>query len=179
MHRRSAVKYLFVVAAGSAILPSCHFKNDKPSIALKHLDISGEEEKLLGEIAETIIPSGTTPGARDTYAHLFALRMIDDCYVQQKQKIFVTGLKQVDDLAKKQFGASFRTCTAEHRNEILNMLENNKAPKEAVDFYDMMKHLTMQGYLTSKPVLGGIFKYELAPGRYNGFFPAKTIIHQV
>ena len=178
MQRRTAVQYLFVVAAGSALLPSCLFKNDQPSIALKHLDISAEQERLLAEIAETIIPSGATPGAKDTYAHLFALRMMDDCYISQKQKVFVTGLMQVEDIAKKKFGSSFQKCTVDDRNEIVSMLETNKTPREAVDFYNMMKHLVTQGYLSSKPVLGNIFKYELVPGRYNGAYPVKTIVHQ-
>jgi len=178
MQRRTAVKYLFVVAAGSAILPSCLHKTDKASIVLKHLDINAAQEKLLAEIAETIIPTGSAPGARDTYAHLFVLRMVDDCYEQQKQKTFLAGLNTIDDLASQKFGSSFLKCNSQQRNEIVNELETKKAPGDAVDFYTMMKALTIQGYLSSKPVLGDIFKYELIPGRYNGFFPVKTIIHR-
>jgi len=179
MQRRTAVKYLFVVAAGSAVLPSCLHKTDKASIVLKHLDINGQQEKLLAEIAETIIPSGSAPGARDTYAHLFVLRMVDDCYDQQNQKSFLAGLNSIDDIASQKFATSFIKCNSQQRNEIVNELETKKGSGEAVDFYTMMKTLTIQGYLSSKPVLGDIFKYELVPARYNGFFPVKTSIHQV
>lgn len=178
MQRRTAVKYLFVVAAGSTIIPSCLHKKDKPSIALKHLDIDAEQEKLLAEISETIIPAGTAPGAKDTYAHLFALRMMDDCFEQQKQDVFVKGLKAVNHMSKEKFGNDFLKCSNHQRNEIASALETKNASKEALDFYSMFKNLTIQGYLTSKPVLGSIFKFELVPGRYNGFFPVKTIIHQ-
>jgi len=178
MQRRTAVKYLFVVAAGSAIVPSCLHKTDKASIVLKHLDINAEQEKLLAEIAETIIPGGTAPGAKDTYAHLFVLKMVDDCYEEQQQKTFSVGLKEIDDFAKQKSGTSFLKCSNQQRNEIVNLLEEKKASGNAVQCYQIIKPLTIQGYLTSRPVLGDIFKYELVPGRYNGSFPVKTIIHQ-
>jgi hypothetical protein len=57
----------------------------------------------------------------------------------------------------------------------MKQLEEKNAPKEAIEFYKMMKELTIKGYLTSKPVLGEIFRYELVPGRYNGFFPVTKI----
>ena len=177
MQRRAAVKYLFVVAAGSAILPSCLHRKETASIALKHLDIDANQEKLLSEIAETIIPAGSAPGARDTYAHLFVLRMVDDCYEAEKQQTFLRGLKETDDLARKKFGTSFLQSSKQQRNEIVSLLENENTSKNAVDFYLMMKNLTIQGYLTSKPVLGNIFRYELVPGRYNGFFPVNAITH--
>ena len=178
MHRRTAVKYLFVVAAGSAILPSCSYKT-KASIALKHLDINEEQEKLVGEIAETIIPAGSAPGAKDTYAHLFVLKMVDACYDQHQQETFLAGLNEIEDIARQKFGTSFLKCTSMQRNEIATLLETKKGPDNAIAFYAMMKPLTIQGYLTSRAVLGDIFKYELVPGRYNGFFPVKTTIHPV
>jgi hypothetical protein len=178
MQRRTAVKYLFVVAVGSAILPSCLHKTARASISLKHLDIDSNLEKLVAEIAETIIPSGIAPGAKDTYAHLFVLKMVDDCYTQDEQKKFMDGLKQMNDFSKQKSGASFINCTAAQRKEILNAVENKKAPAEILSFYSIMKKLTIQGYTTSKPILGDVFKFELVPGRYNGFFPVKTIFHQ-
>jgi hypothetical protein len=179
MQRRSAVKYLFVVAAGSAVLPSCLQKAERPSISVRHLDITAEQENTIREIAATIIPSGRAPGAKDTYSHLFVLRMVDDCYEVQKQKSFMTGLDQVEKLAKDAYGSSFVKCEDRQRNEIVKRLEEKNGPKEAIEFYKMMKELTIRGYLTSKPVLGEIFKYELVPGRYNGFFPVNKISQPV
>ena len=177
MQRRTAVKYLFVVAAGSAILPSCLYKKDKVSLPLRHLNINVEQEKLLGEFAETIIPAGAAPGARDTYAHLFVLRMVDDCFEEQKQQTFIKGLNEIDRITSEKFGNTFLQCNRQQRDETVSLIENKKTSADAIDFYGTMKTLTIQGYLTSKPVLGDIFKYELVPGRFNGFFPVKAIIH--
>lgn len=178
MERRTVLKYLFVVAGGTALLPSCLHKDSKASFLLKNIAVDPDQEKMLAEFAETILPASATPGAKDTYAHLFALRMVDDCYEKEKQQTFLKGLKTVEDMTKKAYNTAFLHATAEQRTAILSALENKKAPEEAVEFYKMMKGLTIQGYLTSKPVLGNILKYELVPGRYNGAYPVKTIIHQ-
>ena len=116
--------------------------------------------------------------AKDTYAHLFVLKMVDDCYTQDEQKKFMNGLQQMNDFSKQKSGASFINCTVAQRKEILNAVETKKAPVEILSFYSIMKKLTIQGYTTSKPILGSVFKFELVPGRYNGFFPVKTIFHQ-
>lgn len=178
MKRRTAVKYLFVIAGGTAVLPSCLHKEGKASLLLKNIDINADQEKMLSEFAETLIPASTTPGAKDTYAHLYALRIIDDCFEKEAQQKFTKGLKAVEDLTKKEYNTSFANASGEQRKQILTALEGKKATEDAQTFYTLMKNLTIQGYLTSKPVLGDIFHYELVPGRYNGAFPVKTIIHQ-
>ena len=179
MERRTVIKTLFVIAGGTAILPSCLQKEEsKASLLLKNMNISLEQEKTLAEFAETLIPASATPGAKDTYAHLFALRMLDDCYEKEEQQKFVKGLKAVEEMVNEKHQTSFLKATPAKRAVILTELENKKGSDEAQAFYKLMKNLTIQGYLTSKPVMGGIFQYELVPGRYNGAVPAKTTIRQ-
>lgn len=178
MERRTVIKYLFVIAGGATVLPSCLHKEGKASLLLKNIDINSDQEKLLAEFAETLIPSSSTPGAKDTYAHLYALRMVDDCFEKESQQKFMKGLAALEDMTKKAHNTSFLNASAAQRTQILAALENKKASEDALQFYQLMKELTIRGYLTSKPVLGNIFHYELVPGRYNGTFPVKTIIHQ-
>jgi hypothetical protein len=178
MKRRTVIKYLFVVAGGAAVLPSCVQKQSKASLLLKNLDINADQENTLAEFAETLIPASATPGAKDTYAHLYALRILDDCFEKEAQQTFMKGLNDVETMMKKDHGSTFLNATAAQRAEMLTALENKKASDDALQFYKLMKNLTIQGYLTSKPVLGDIFHYELVPGRYNGAYPVKTIIHQ-
>lgn len=178
MKRRQAIQYLLVIAGGTAVLPSCLHKQSKASLLLKNIRISGDEEAMLAEFAETLIPASATPGAKDTYAHLFVLRMMDDCFDKEAQKKFTGGLAAVNKMAQQAYHTSFVQATPAQRAEIVAALEAKKAPEAAVQFYTVMKNLTIQGYLTSRPVLGDIFHYELVPGRYNGAFPVKTIFHQ-
>lgn len=178
MERRSVIKYLVAITAGSAILPSCLQEESKASILLKNMAVSLEQEKTLAEFAETLIPASATPGAKDTYAHLFALRMLDDCYEKDEQQVFTKGLKAVEGMMKEAHNTTFLKATAAQRADVLNSLEAKKGSADAQAFYKLMKKLTIQGYLTSKPVMGGIFNYELVPGRYNAAYPVKTIIRQ-
>jgi len=178
MKRRTALRYLFVIAGGTAVLPSCLHKESKASILLKNMSLTAEEENMLAEFAETLIPASATPGAKDTYAHLHALRMMDECYDKDARQKFTKGLKDVEDMVKKAHNTSFLNATPAQRAGILTALEKKNATEDALQFYKLMKNLTIQGYLTSKPVLGDIFHYELVPGRYIGAFPVKTTLHQ-
>ena len=178
MERRKLLKCFLLIAGGSAVLPSCLHKENKASILLKNMDVSLDEEATLAEFAETLIPASATPGAKDTYAHLYALRMLDDCYEKDEQRVFTKGLKAVEGMMKEAHNTTFLKATAAQRADVLNVLEAKKGPDDAQAFYKLMKNLTIQGYLTSKPVMGGIFNYELVPGRYDGAYPVKTIIRQ-
>ena len=172
MERRTAIKNLLVLAGGVVLIPSCIQQSSEASIALKNLKINGNDEKLLAEIAETILPATKTPGAKDVYAHLFALKMVDDCYEKEVQQKFTKGLKEVNNLAKEQYNKSFIDCNAQQRNAIVATLEKEKeADTDRASFYKTLKSLTVQSFLSSQYVLTNILKYELVPGRYNGFAP--------
>ena len=179
MQRRTALKQLLIIAGGVMVLPACRNDRQEASIPLKHLKVDGEGERLLAEISETIIPKTAIPGAKDTHAHLFALRMIDDCYEPAQQQQFEKGLKEIDGLAQKRFGTSFIKSSPAQREALLQELEGRKKGEPLTDFYHMVKGLTIQGYMESKYVMTDITKYELVPGRYNGFAPVKTEYHQI
>ncbi len=179
MQRRTVLKNLLLVAGGTLVIPSCMNNTPEASIPLKHINIDADGEKLLAEISETLIPKTAIPGAKDVYTHLFALRMVDDCYEKEKQDQFVNGLKDIDKLSKKKFNTSFLKSTPAQREALLTELDGRKKGEDLYDFYQMAKALTIQGYMTSKYVMTNITKYELVPGRYNGFAPVKTEHHQI
>ena len=179
MERRKAIRYLFIMAGGVAVLPSCLRKESKSSLLLKNISFSLDEENTLAEFAETLIPASATPGAKDTYAHLYVMRMLDDCSEKEEQQDFTKGLKSLESLVKEKHKTNFLEATPAQREDIVRLLDGGQGPVEAQSFYKLMKRLTIQGYLTSKPVMGDIFKYELVPGRYEGAYPLKAIIRQV
>lgn len=174
--RRSAVKQLVVITTGVIVIPSCVYKRENTSIPLKHIKLNGSDEKLLAEVSETIIPATNTPGAKDAYAHLFIMRMVDDCTEENVQKQFEKGLNEFKHTTKKKFGHSFLECSASERTTILNTIENKEnISEDLASFYSTTKRFTIQGYLTSKPIMTNIMKYELAPARYNGCAPVKHV----
>jgi hypothetical protein len=171
--RRTAIRNLLIIAGGAMVLPACYRSSGKASIALQNLTISEDEENLLAELTEILIPETTTPGAKSLKLHLFVLKMVDDCYTADNQKLFAEGLKGFNDHFSTQAGTSFSDASSEKKLEVLKGIQDSKKKDDPVKkFYDITKSKTIQGYLNSKYVMTNIVKYELVPGRYNGYFPA-------
>ncbi|MBA4139301.1 MAG: gluconate 2-dehydrogenase subunit 3 family protein [Segetibacter sp.] len=184
--RREAIRNCFIISVGAAIIPSCLQENSKPTIALKHLDIDGKQERIISELSETIIPRTDTPGAKDTYTHLFVLKMVDDCQTKEEQQKFMSGLKEFEKLAQNKYDKSFVECSQGQRDELVGSIINKKAPpnnttinagingskKDDTDdvtaFVKNMKRLTLQGYMTSQYYLTKVQPYKLVPGKFEG-----------
>ena len=175
VNRRSAIRQLFCISAGALIIPSCMQDKTKSAILLRNISIDSDQEKLIEQLGETIIPSTTTPGARDIYAHLFILKMMDDCYSKAEQQKFINGLKQFEKRAKNKLDKSFTEATLADRQALLKNIEENKQSKEdLVFFYSTTKRLTIQAYTTSEHYLTKVQVYEMVPARYHGCVPVNA-----
>ena len=174
MNRRRAIQQILVASGGMLIVPSCLEDRSKASFLLKNYELSAEQEKLLAEIAEAIIPKTNTPGAKDIYAHQFVMKMMDDCASREDQQQFVKGLNAFAGFAKQHAGNSFLDASAPERAEILKAVEGIKPEgSDAAVFYKKMKNLTIRAYTSSKFYLTEVQVYELVPGRWNGCVPVK------
>ena len=174
MNRRYAIRQILVGSAGMLIVPSCLEDRTKASFLLKNYELTGEQEKLLAELAEAIIPKTTTPGAKDIYAHQFVMKMMDDCASKEDQQKFVKGLDAFSSFAKKNAGTAFLDATTTKRAEIMKAIEDIKPEEsEAAAFYKKMKGLTIRAYTSSKFYLTQVQVYELVPGRWSGCVPVK------
>lgn len=174
MNRRSALKYLGVAASAAAMFPSCVADVKKLSLALNNLQITGEEEELLAEIADTIIPTTDSPGAKATGAHLFALVMVDDCLSKEEQQVYLTGMRSFQNEIKSASGKSFLNASAEEKAEMLIDIEQDKSSSsgEIKKFYNTTKRYTLQGYLASQYFLTEVKPYKHIPGPvFNGCKP--------
>lgn len=179
VNRRSAIKQLLYVSAGMALLPACLQNTSRASLALKNISVDGDQEKMLAELVETIIPATTTPGAKELSAHLFTLIMIDDCYKKEQQQRWLNGMKAFEQAGKKLNGQRFLESTAPQRAALLTSLEATKDDSDAAFFYRATKRLTIQAYTTSKYFLTKVNIYELVPARFHGCVPMKPITHKL
>jgi hypothetical protein len=172
MKRRTLIKQLAFVSGSLVLIPACMEDRSKASMLLKNISIGGDEEMMMADLGETIIPKTETPGAKDIGAHLFALMMVDDCYKAADQQKFVAGLKAFEVKTKNQFSKSFSKCSIEERETLLNELEAKK--KDISDlqyFYINTKRLVIQAYTTSKFYLTEVQVYKLVPGKFYGCVP--------
>ncbi|ALI99933.1 gluconate 2-dehydrogenase subunit 3 family protein [Rufibacter tibetensis] len=174
MNRRTAVKGLLVFTGGLVLLPSCLTREGKAFIPLKHLEVSAEEEKMLGEIVETLIPTTDTAGAKQLGLHKFTLKMVDDLHSPEDQKTFMDGMEAFQKMTKKQTGNSFVECSPQERQELIAAINSGKASKEVIDFYQILKKHTVTGYLNSELVMTKLRIYELVPSRYIAYYPVKA-----
>jgi len=176
MKRRTVFKHLATATAAAWILPSCVSDPKKVSIALNHLQITGDEEALLGDIADVIVPATEAPGARAVGAHLFALVMVDDCLSQEEQEKYLKGMRGFRDSVKSLTGKSFSKGSGEERLQMLMALEQRKdaLSEEAKTFYNRTRNYILQGYMTSQHFLTNVKPYQLVPGpNYRGCVPVE------
>ncbi|MBW8682794.1 gluconate 2-dehydrogenase subunit 3 family protein [Chitinophaga rhizophila] len=174
VNRRTALKQALVVSAGLALLPACLRKTAPASITLKNIAVDSEGESMLALLADTLIPTTSTPGAKDVKAHLFALTMVDDCFKKEDQQQWTAGMKAFSELSEKKTGKSFEKSTPEARAALLGELEKAKAEDGgAAYFYHATKRLIIQGYTTSEYFLTKVQVYELVPARFHGSIPVK------
>ncbi|WP_313261706.1 gluconate 2-dehydrogenase subunit 3 family protein [Sphingobacterium sp.] len=153
MDRRTALKQMFIVAGGIMIATSCDFSSKAPTIQLNKLKLNLDDEQMLAELVEAIIPKTDSPGAKEVNLHLFVMKMLDDCTSPEDQHKFTDGLKAASKLKGK---------TLEEQQAYLKAL-----PEDDV-FFKILKRRTVQGYKNSEYVMKNKLVYELVPGRYNG-----------
>ncbi len=180
MNRRIALKQLGLVTAGAMLLPGC-LKQVRPlSVALNNLSVTGEQEGLLAEMAESIIPATDIPGAKALNLQAFVLRMVDDCQDADAQKNFETGLSQFDEAVVTKFKKPFEECSAKERKEFLLEIdftakaerESDKSTPVSV-FYSLVKRYTIQGFLNSEYIMTNVLVYNMIPGKFVGCVPVK------
>jgi hypothetical protein len=174
MDRRSALKYLGAATASALILPSCVGDPKKVSVALNNLKITGDEEEMMGDLADVIIPATDTPGAKAVGAHHFVFVMVDDCHPEAEREKFLKGMRAFPDAVKSATDKKFSRSTPEERLEILNTLNKGgeKFPEEVRYFFDLSKQYIIRGYVTSQHFLTEIKQYQLVPGpNFQGCIP--------
>ncbi|GAA4339542.1 gluconate 2-dehydrogenase subunit 3 family protein [Mucilaginibacter gynuensis] len=173
MDRRIALKNLALIIGGATLFPSDMLAGGKTLIQLKNITISPAQEKLLADVAETIIPKTTTPGAKDLGLHLFVLTMLDDCYGKQDQQAFITGLGELSQLIAKTSTKPFALWPAKQRETLLLGIDNGNYSPELKKFFWIAKDKTVQCYTQSKYFMTKRVVYELIPGRYLVNVPVK------
>ncbi|HEV7349790.1 gluconate 2-dehydrogenase subunit 3 family protein [Telluribacter sp.] len=177
MKRRSAIKSLGLALGGIVSLPAWANGWNPESVA-EVTTLSVNDEALLAEIVETIIPetksgSVVSPGAKSLKVHQFAQRMIKDCYPEAAQATLQKGLTAIDETAQKSFSKTFTALAPQDRIEVLKQLSTS-SDATGKQFVNMIKNLTIQGYTNSEYYLTNVLKYNMAPGFYHGCVPVAS-----
>ncbi|MEJ5963328.1 gluconate 2-dehydrogenase subunit 3 family protein [Pedobacter immunditicola] len=180
MNRREAINRVAIILGGSVIgadffLSGCNSNPNQENNLFTTDDIA-----FLNEVAETILPETSTPGAKSVNVGSFMALMVQDCYTPEEQQVFVKGVADLQRRSEERFDAKFMELSAGQKNELLTSLD--KAQKEAlkiqkpgdtVHYFRMMKELTLLGYFTSEAGCTKALRYVPVPGKYIGCIPYK------
>lgn len=171
INRRSAIKYFIIVSAGTVLLPTCK-PADKKASPFSNIPVDDDQQALLAEIGETIIPNTNTPGAKEISTPVFVLQMLNDCYEQKDRDRFLKGMQQFSDDVKSKYGKSFIKCDPQEREKIIAAINGQKDEKnDAPFFYNTLKQLTLEGYTNSKYYMTNVEVYKLVPGKFKSSVP--------
>ena len=182
MNRRELLKMVAaatggVVIGGEFFLAGC--KNPEAGVGESATFVESDIA-FLDEVAETIFPKTSTPGAKDAKVGQYMSVMITDCYAAKDQQAFREGMKKINEACNKMHNHGFMKASPEHRKELLVSLDKeraehqkNKKPEDPNHYFQAFKQLTIMGYFTSKEGREGATNYQPVPGKYQGDIPYK------
>ncbi|HXH98746.1 MAG TPA: gluconate 2-dehydrogenase subunit 3 family protein [Sphingobacteriaceae bacterium] len=199
MERREAMRNVALLLGGtlsastfSVLFESCNASEKKGNKEL----FTSDQESLITEISDTIIPDTSTPGAKAAGVGPFIAMMIKECYIEETQDIFTKGLEEVQQLSKSKFDNDFVSLSGEERNKVLREIADNTIKFKAEDkkkeeaekdknttvaknkgtekknnktyFFQLIRELTLLGYFTSEIGATKALAYLPVPGKFVG-----------
>ena len=146
---------------------------------------------VLDEIAETILPETSTPGAKAAKTGAFMALMVTEAYDARQQQVFRAGLGKVDEACRMAHGVPFMQATPVQRLAVVEALDREQksamdartperakrapaapaAPDEPAHYFRMMKELALLGYFTSEIGYTKAMRYRESPGRFDPCAP--------
>jgi hypothetical protein len=142
---------------------------------------------LLDEIAETILPETSTPGAKAAKVGAFMALMVSEAYDERARQVFQQGLRQLEDACREAHAVPFMQASAAQRLSLVQALDReqhavmeDRLPKQRVrapgavsasdepaHYFRLMKELTLLGYFTSEIGCTQAMRYVESPGRFD------------
>ncbi|MGH7575557.1 MAG: gluconate 2-dehydrogenase subunit 3 family protein [Longimicrobiales bacterium] len=180
MNRRDALRGISVLL-GTAITPkvarAVHAGYTAPPLGQPLRTFDRRQRELVATLAELIIPTTDTPGARAARVDVFIDGLLTDIFTPGERDEFLEGLSSTDAHARAAYGVSILECAPPQQVEVLATLE--REAREADDgsraFFPWLKELTLVGYYTSEIGASQELSYVHVAGSYDGDIPYAQI----
>ena len=173
--RREAVRRVSMMLGGVALIGSDTFLTGFRR-APSSEELAGDglftpaDIAWLDEVADTILPTTSTPGAKAAKVGPFMAMMVIDTYQEPQQKIFVEGMRTLEAECVKVNGAGFMAATPAQRLALLERIDREahdaQKPPGGAHYFRMIKELTLLGYFTSEIGCTQAQRYVETPGRF-------------
>src|SRR5690606_11614732 len=178
MNRREAIKRVAWIMGGTVgganlLLEGC----TRPATPTVEKLFEPDMVDFLGDVAETILPETSSPGAKEAGVGAFIPVMVRDCYTTEDQKIFLEGLGKLEDASKAKFSKKFQELSAEEKTGLLTEIDkeakeysDNKKDDDPYHYFSMIMPLTLLGFVTSQLGATKALRDVKIPGKYDGNF---------
>jgi len=190
MERRQVVRFLgaalalpFLPRSAAAAIElgeQLHLRIDDAKGDVAFRTLNAAQQALVTEIAEMIIPESDTPGAKSVKVPEFIDLILSEWASDKEKAMFLAGLGDIDAKAaalgvQQQSGtaaARFVDLPAARKTELLTALDAERASKTGAALaFARLKHLTVYGYFTSKPVQVNVLNTRMFFDGYHGDVP--------
>ena len=179
LNRRDVLQRLAILLGGTISAPALAGIRGEKTYHGISVEATTKQINIIREVADLIIPSTGTPGAKAAKVEEFIVRVVKDCYTQEDQNHFYAGLDHLNADCKSVHGKEFLEANATQQKEALTkcMLEAdqerkaNRGKKAPTPFFFMIKELSTTGYFTSKIGASEALEYLPIPGKFDGCMP--------
>lgn len=192
--RREAIRRVSILLGGialvseGALLTACGERTAKPAGAAS---FSNDDIAFLDEVADTILPDTTTPGAKAAKVGAFMAVMVTDAYSDSDRTVFRDGMGKLEASCQAMYHVSFMAAAPAQRLAVLVQLDHDQKtymdtreatrnaaaasgaepPDTPAHYFRMMKELALLGYFTSEIGYTKAMRYQEAPGRFDPCVP--------
>jgi glucoside 3-dehydrogenase (cytochrome c) hitch-hiker subunit len=186
--RREAIRRVSALLGGialvseTALLEACG--GDRTAGRAASASFSPDDVVFLDEVADTILPETSTPGAKAAQVGAFMALMVTDTYQDGDQQVFKTGMQQLDAACRQMHKTRFMAATPAQRLALLEQIDREQkaymddraakqqtadagAPATPAHYFRMMKELALLGYFTSEIGCTKAMRYLETPGRFD------------
>jgi hypothetical protein len=134
--------------------------------------LNREQQAMVTEIAEMIIPETDTPGATSVKVPQFVDLILTEWATDEERSVFLAGLADIDARAATLGAPRFVGLTGAQKTELLTALDAARRDKTGAGAaFARLKGLTVYGYFTSQPVQERILKRQMYFPSYQGNVP--------
>jgi len=110
---------------GSALITGCRDESGEKAAAT-FAPFTPDEIAFLDEVADTILPTTSTPGAKAAQTGAFMALIVTDSYKAEDQKAFRDGMKALDERSREMNKAAFMEANPQQRLSLLEVLDREQ-----------------------------------------------------
>ena len=177
MNRRQAVGSIAVTGlAGLGVIGGWEWRAWHKTPDIQYLET---HQKTLLALAEIIIPTSDTPGAKNCGVDKFIVGMIRECTDTHNANTFLDGLKKLIQYTYDRYGRAYEDCTTAQQVDILHRFVPSttgfwgrvRDKYWGKSFFTTLKEYTVLGYCTSAVGASQGLAYVAIPSSYHGCIP--------